>query len=246
MPVRPTVLIAALGASLALMTAGCSQPASETSASAPDAVDRMARAEVEAIVKDYLLNNPEVVAEVIESLGAHERQKTFASLISHDRDPTLGPKDAPITIVEFFDYNCGYCKSANEWVLKQVDDRRNDVRVVFKEYPILKQTSLASAKAALAADKQGKYREMHVALMHSRDLSDEGIEATAKSVGLNIDRWKKDMASADLERLIENVYRESDAAGVEGTPGFFINGEFVNGFNEATLDKILADLREGA
>jgi protein-disulfide isomerase len=227
---------------LALSLAACSGANNETAA--PDAVDRMARAEVEAIVKDYLVNNPEVVAEIIESLGAHERNKTFDSLVSHGLDPELGPKDAPITIVEFFDYNCGYCKSANEWVLKQLDDRRNDVRVVFKEYPILRETSLEAAKAALAANKQGKYREMHSALMHAGDLSNENIEKIAKSVGLNIDRMKKDMESAEFQRHFENVYRESEAAGVEGTPGFFINGEFVNGFNEAALERILKEQRE--
>ncbi len=227
---------------LALSLSACSGASNDIAA--PDAVDRMARAEVEAIVKDYLINNPEVVSEVLSELGAHERRKTFDTLIAHGQDPSLGPKDAPITVVEFFDYNCGYCKAANEWVLKQVDGRGNDVRVVFKEYPILRETSLEAAKAALAAHKQGKYREMHSALMHAGDLSNENIEKIAKSAGLNIDRMKKDMASAEFQRHFETVYREAEAAGVEGTPGFFINGEFVNGFNEASLDRILKEARE--
>ena len=147
-------------AALALLAACSAQ-------SAPDSVDRMARSEVEAIVREYLVSNPEALAAGLEALQKQEQAKLFARLASHPDDPSLGPKDAPVTIVEFFDYNCGYCRVANDWVFDTIDDRSGDVRVIFKEYPILAESSILAARAALAAHRQGKYREMHVALMTS-------------------------------------------------------------------------------
>jgi protein-disulfide isomerase len=106
----------------ALILAACS---GQKQTSAPEAVDRMARQEVEAIVKDYLLNNPEVLVEAFTELDRRQSQASFEKLISHDNDPSVGPKDAPVTIVEFFDYNCGYCKAANDWVMDQAADRNS-------------------------------------------------------------------------------------------------------------------------
>ena len=235
-----TLLISAVSAAT-LLLAACSQ-----GGKVPDSVDRMARSEVEAIVKNYLISNPEVLSEAITALGKHEQQKVFASLLTQSNDPSLGPKDAPITIVEFFDYNCGYCKAATDWVFNQVDDRQGDVRVVFKEFPILAESSLDAAKAALAADRQGKYREMHNALMKTRDLTPEGLEKTARSVGLDVAKWKTDMASDGVLIQIDQVRMQGEQAGVQGTPGFFINGQFLNGFHEETLRRAIDNARKEA
>jgi protein-disulfide isomerase len=223
-----------------LALAACSQ------AGAPASIDRMAKSEVEAIVKDYLLQNPEVLSEALTALGKHEQGKLFAALLAEGGDPVIGPQNAPITIVEFFDYNCGYCKAATEWVFEQAADKRGDVKVVFKEFPILAESSVEAAKAALAADRQGKYREMHVALMKTRDLSSEGIENVAKSVGLDVTKWKKDMASDGVLIQIDKVMSQAEQAGIQGTPGFFINGEFLNGFNAERLDQIVERARDAA
>ena len=238
----------------ALALAACT---GQKQASAPDAVDRMARQEVEAIVKDYLLNNPEILVEAFTELDRRQQQASFEKLISHDNDPSIGPKDAPITIVEFFDYNCGYCKAANEWVLRQAGDKNGKVRVVFKEFPILRESSRIAAKAALAADKQGKYRDMHVALMKSKALApmtEDGkedldgtlkeIERVAASVGLNVAQLRKDMASDALSVKIDDVHREAAGAGIEATPGFFVNGQMLQGFNEEQLDQMIAKARD--
>lgn len=211
---------------------------------APDQVDRMARSEVEAIVKDYLVSNPEVLQEALAEVHQLERRQIFAQLVAEPDDPTIGPADAPITIVEFFDYNCGFCRQANDWLFEQVDDRRGDIRVVFKEYPILAQTSLGAAQAALAAERQGKYREMHVALMKSPDLSEEGIAKIAKSVGLDQEQFERDMADPKILEHIQRVYGEAEEVGVEGTPGFFVNGEFHNGFRKETMQALLEDARK--
>lgn len=233
---KPTLLV--LGA---LAFAACSQ-----AGGAPSSVDRMAKSEVEAIVKEYLLKNPEVLSEALTELGKHEQDKLFTSLLAEGGDPVIGPKDAPITVIEFFDYNCGYCKVANEWVFEQAADKRGDVKVVFKEFPILAETSVEAAKAALAADRQGKYREMHIALMKTKDLTPAGIDKVATSVGLDMAKWKSDMASDGVLIQIDRVMGQAERAGIQGTPGFFINGEFLNGFDKGRLDKIIEEARAEA
>jgi protein-disulfide isomerase len=234
--VRLTILSA-----LTCLAAAC---APEGGDKAPQSVDRMARSEVEAIVKDYLINNPEVLSEAIRALSAHEQNKMVDRLASSDEDPSLGPKDAKITIIEFFDYNCGYCHAAYPWLFRQLDADTKDVRVIFKELPILAESSLTASKGALAADRQGKYREMHLALMRSKDLSEAGVEATAKSIGLDMKRFNADMNDESVMAHIADVARQSEEAGIRGTPGFFINGEFINGFDEAALERMIQDARK--
>jgi protein-disulfide isomerase len=255
---RTLALCAAALAGLAL--AACSPKAAETAqvTSAPASVDRMPREEVEAIVKNYLLTNPEILVEAFTELDNRHNQENFAKLVSHDNDPSIGPKNAKVTIVEFFDYNCGYCKAANEWVMKEATDRSGEVRVIFKEFPILRDSSELAAKAALAADKQGKYREMHVAMMKSKAIAGPvvngredtaptrvEIERIAKSVGLNMDRFKKDMESDAFALHIQRVHEEAAGANIDSTPGFYINGKFLAGFSEKQLDEMIAKAREG-
>src|SRR5262249_3062609 len=150
--------------------------------------------------------------------------EAFANLTAHDNDPSLGPKNAPITMVEFFDYNCTFCKAANPWVFQQLDSSKGQVRIVFKEFPILHEDSIAASKAALAANRQGKYREMHLAMMRTKDFTQDHLEQIAKSVGLNVEKFRKDMADPAFQAHIERVHREAQEASVDATPGFFING----------------------
>jgi protein-disulfide isomerase len=249
-----TLILGAAALALTASLAACT-PKTETAqaTSAPASVDRMPKEEVEAIVKDYLMKNPEVLVAAFEELDRRHGEAQFAKLVSHNNDPSIGPKDAAVTIVEFFDYNCGYCKAANEWVMKEAGDRNGKVRVVFKEFPILRESSEVAAKAALAANKQGKYREMHIALMKSKALAPmtpegkEDLEGTrreidriAKSVGLNLDKLHKDMASDMASVHIDNVHREAAEAGIEATPGFFVNGQMLAGFSEKQLDDMIA------
>lgn len=232
-------LFPAVAAAFAL--AACSQ-----SAGAPETVDRMARSEVEAIVRDYLINNPEVLSEAIDALAAHERTKLVADLQSNDNDPMLGDANAPITIVEFIDFNCTFCRAADAWVFEQLDDKRRDVRVIFKHLPLLEsrtRTSVAAARAALAAHRQGKYREMHLALIKAEDLSDASIEAIAKSVGLDLERFRRDAADGAVLDHIGVTFEEAGRAGVEGTPGFYINDQFIPGFDEQALEAAVRSAR---
>jgi protein-disulfide isomerase len=232
---------AALALSTLALAPACT---GERSGEAPGSVARMPASEVESIVRSYLLENPEILAEAFSELNRREQAKLFQDIISNPDDPSIGPENAKVVVVEYFDYNCGYCKAANEWLFRQVDDKRGDVRVIFKEMPILAETSLIAARGALAADRQGRYRDMHLALMKARDLSQAGVEATAQSLGLDMKRFRSDMASDDVLAHIETVARESERAQVRGTPGFFINGEFLNGFDEARLSALIEQARK--
>jgi protein-disulfide isomerase len=238
-----------LGAAIAL--AACGGKPKEVAA--PDAIDRMSKAEVEAIVKEYLVREPEVLLEAFAELEKREQESKiaaaegmWANIIKADGDPVLGPKNAPITIVEFTDYNCGFCKAATPWLMEQVDNKRGDIRVIMKESAVRGENSEFAAKAALAAHKQGKYREMHVALMKAppNSISPELVERLAKSIGLDFERLKRDMQDASLDKLIEKHVEEFSNAGLDGTPAFFINGRYVSGFNQESLDALIATARE--
>jgi protein-disulfide isomerase len=224
-------------AAILLLAAACGGKPQEIAA--PDSVDQMSKAEVWAIVKEGLLREPEILVEAFTELERRQTEAAFVRLTAHDNDPSVGPKNAPIVIVEFFDYRCPYCKAANDWLFKQADNRNGQVRVIFKEFPILSEESAVAARAALAADRQGKYREMHTALMKVPNFSSESIERAAKSVGLNMDRWKRDMADPRLEEHIARVHREAQEAGIDATPGWFINGQTYQGFHEPKLEEMM-------
>lgn len=235
-----TILAAAAAALLALTGCGKAAPS----------VPQMSDADFDAKLKQSLLAHPEVLAEAFTELERREKAKEDVKLAGFSKkfasepgDPTLGPKDAKITMVEFFDYNCGHCREAYPWMFQQLDAKSNDVRVVFKEFPILAPSSIDAAKAALAANKQGKYREMHLALMHSHDLSPAGIEKSAQSVGLDMARFKADIASKEMDAHLERVAKEAEEANIQGTPGIFINGGFLAGFNEQIVEQMMQKTR---
>ncbi|HHI88595.1 MAG TPA: hypothetical protein ENK01_01460, partial [Hellea balneolensis] len=155
-------------------------------AKAQSGVDTANRAEVEQIVKSYILEHPEIIEQALDNLKEKRDRESILAVgdeIWHDkRDASYGPKNAKVTMVEFFDYNCSFCKHSSSWVRSVLDAHPKDVRVIFKELPILDRrtrTSRKAARAALAAARQGKYKEMHFALMGANGLSDAFIEKTA-------------------------------------------------------------------
>ncbi len=240
----------AISALLALGAAACSGG----EVKAPDSVGGLEKAQVEAIVKEYLLREPEILLEMQTAFQRNQlASQTLAAegawdkLISSSKDdPFIGRKDAPITIVEFSDYDCGVCKTAVPWVMSQVDDRRSDIRVIVKESAVRGEDSRRAAIAAMAAHQQGKYREMHVALMKApaNAYTPANLETIAQSVGLDIARWKKDMASEQLISHVDRSVEEFDMAGLQGTPSFLINGRFVGGFGQEELESLIEATRQ--
>ena len=227
---------------IGLMTASCAEAGPTTT---------MSKTEIETLVKNYLLENPEVIRDAIIKLQEKEvvqeqelQRESIASakdaLENDPRDASIGPDDAKVTIVEFFDYNCGYCKRATPWVEETVEKYGNDVRVVFKELPILDdrtKTSRLASRAALAADKQGKYAEMHFALMNQKRLSGDIIRETAEEIGLDMRRYDADLADPTIDQHINDTLQLANRLpALTGTPFFVVGDEYVSGADTARLE----------
>ncbi|MGB0906741.1 MAG: DsbA family protein [Maricaulaceae bacterium] len=223
--------------------AGCAQAAPS----------QMERAEIESIIQDYLMKNPELVRDALEELDAKEEREAIAAVVAtidkDNRDIIIGPKNAKVTIVEFFDYNCGFCKRSTDWLGDVMDKHPKDVRVIFKELPILDRrtrTSRNASKAALAAAKQGKYREMHFALMGATALSAERIDALAKEAGVDVVKMRADMANPAFEKQIDDTIRMAGSIpSLTGTPYFIINNETLAGADTDRLQALLEAALEG-
>lgn len=222
-------LLLTFAAGSAIFMAACSQ-------SGVDTTDREA---IEEIVHAYIMDNPQVIEDAFAQRAEAERQDEINKIASAalenvealNRDPndfTIGPEDAKITVVEFLDYRCGNCKNTAEWALSLPEKFDNDVRVVFKEYPILSPQSETAALAALAAGKQGKYIEMHMALMeldNSSGFSDEAIDEVALQAGIDVAQMRADMASNDVQFAVAKSKSLARQIGVTGTPNFLISAD---------------------
>jgi protein-disulfide isomerase len=202
--------------------------------------DSLSKADVETIVKDYLMANPEIILEAVDSYRQKQEQamleaaeksidKNIALLTSADAPSTGNPK-GDVTVVEFFDYNCGYCKRALPDIQTLLKADKN-LRIVFREMPILSEASMAASQWALAAHKQGKYFEFHTALMEHKGSTDAAaLEKLAKSVGLDVGRMKKDAASKEIDDMIKKDVMMATEIGIRGTPAFIVNGELHRGY----------------
>lgn len=207
---------------------------------------------IRSIVKEYLLEQPEILREVIaelnrrqEEAATKERQKALSSLYKEETPFSMG--DGKITLVEFFDYNCGYCRKAFENVVSVAKDE-GDLRIVFVEFPILSEDSRIASQAAIASAKQNKYFEYHAALMrHNGPVTSDAVFKIAADVGLDIDKLKSDMKDPEVDALIERNLQLGTAMGVQGTPAMFIGDEAIPGAPEdltSILKTAVANIRE--
>jgi protein-disulfide isomerase len=148
----------------------------------------------------------------------------FDKITSHD-SPLRGSPMAPVTIYEFSDFQCPHCKTASPLLKKLVEESNGKVKLVFKQYPLLAHPKAREAsKAAIAADKQGKFWEMHDLLFKSQDdLQTADLDDYAKKIGLDMKRFKADMQSKEAEKKIDADIAEGHAAGVDATPSIFVN-----------------------
>lgn len=159
--------------------------------------------------------------------------------IPTDHSPSVGPANAPITLVEFSDFQCPYCAAAVPQIKAILKAYPSQARLFFKEYPLdfHPQAGIA-AEAAVAAQKQGKFWAMHDAMYaHPDRLSRQDLMADAKKLGLNMQQFETDLNSAGVKQIIMRDIKEGDRAGVQGTPTLFINGQRYNGPLEADILK---------
>jgi protein-disulfide isomerase len=221
--------------------------------SAASAVTPEQRKAFKGVIKDYLLKNPIIIREAIQALQAQEEAakqaqaaaalKTHKDQLFYDKtSPVAGNPKGDITVVEFFDYNCGYCKRVTP-TLKAVMEKDPNLRVVYKEFAILGPQSITAARAALAAQKQGKYKEFHEGLMMGQ--SDENsIAALTNLLGMDYSKLRKDMADPKIQQVLQKNYQLATTLGINGTPAFVIGERlFPGAIGEAALTQIIREER---
>jgi protein-disulfide isomerase len=207
-------------------------------------------------VRAYLLAHPEVIAEAVQILqqrqqmaqteAAQQTISTRADEIFHSPlSPVGGNPDGDVTLVEFFDYNCHYCR-ASAPALREILGNDRQLRFVYKEFPILGPGSTFAARAALAAKRQGKYGPLHDALFQTPEsLTEESVLATAASVGLELERLKRDMADPSIAAEIKHNQELAAALGINGTPSWIVGEELIPGaVDRATLEQRIASVRQ--
>jgi protein-disulfide isomerase len=194
---------------------------------------------IKELAIEAILEQPEVIEEAITRLRQIQEQRQQEAVVKtlinrrkeFERDPNapvLGNVDGDVTIVEFFDYNCPYCKRAAEpvQILLEADAK---IRLVYREWPILSEGSVFAARAALASRKLGKYEEMHVALMSARRADENSTIKIAEGLGLDIAQLRRDMQSPEVEQHISLSVDLASNIGINGTPAFVIGNQLAPG-----------------
>jgi protein-disulfide isomerase len=239
--------------------AATTEPAgTQSSAPTVSAFTPAQRKELETIIKDILLNNPEIMLEVqnaLESKMDKIQAERMAVAIKENATELYRPPGSPIVgnvkgdvpVIEFFDYNCGYCKKALTEVT-QLMDKDKKVRVIMKEFPILAKGSEEASRVALAAKMQGKYWEFHRAMLESQGQANEASALRiAEKLGLDMARLKKDMASPEVKKEIDDTRQLATKMGIQGTPHFIIGDRIIAGAPEnltELLGKHVSDVRK--
>lgn len=207
--------------------------------------------QIDKQIEDYFMRNPEKLEQALENMQAFmedrtNRQQAEALLQNADKlyrdeaDYTMGPQNAPITIVEFFDYNCGYCKRSFAPLMEVLEENK-DVRLVFKEYPILGEPSYLASSTALAINDKMKYLTYHSKLMtHSGRVSQAVVEKILGELKLPPQKLQADARSDKYVLQLAETRQLADAIGVNGTPAFVINGQlFPGALNKAELTQAI-------
>jgi protein-disulfide isomerase len=217
----------------------------------------MSQDEFEQRVRTYLLEHPEVIADAINRLQERQAQqdtaqvtaelKAHADEVFRDPDSPVGGNPAgDVTLVEFFDYNCPYCRQMAP-VMTQAEADDPQLRIVYKEFPILGPGSVIAAKAALAANKQGKYVAFHRALYQIRGPVEEGkVLDAAATMGLDVGRLKADMQDPAIAGVVDRNLKLAQALRITGTPGFVAGDQILVGATDLkTLQAVLQAVRGG-
>lgn len=211
--------------------------------------------DIETVVRDYLLANPELMLEIqtaldtrLQAQADNRAKKAIADnakdLFKRADSPAAGKADGDITVVEFFDYNCGFCKRGLDDIVKLIDGDKN-VRVVFKELPILSKASEEAARVALAAKLQGKYWDVHRALLAHRGQADKASALDiAEKLGLDKAKLEADMTSEAVTKEIELVRNLASKMNINGTPHFLVGDHSIAGAPDDLLEQLKTKIAE--
>jgi protein-disulfide isomerase len=212
---------------------------------------------IQKLIIKTIKERPKIILEALRSIEAKQKnskevlvQRTLTErsdeIYRNADDPVGGNPDGDVTLVEFFDYRCGYCKRVHPSVMKLIREDGN-IRYVYKEFPILGPDSVYAARAALASQPQGKYAEFSNALMESRGSLDKGRVLTiARKTGLDTASLEKEMGAmkSDIERILQNNYKLAQELNIDGTPGFVVGDLVIRGAVEfKALKSVVAQTR---
>ncbi len=247
--VVPVLIVTIVGISFVM------EPGSRVDDETPKAASPVPPDEFEQRVEAYILNNPEIIFEAVERLQARSRDaeasdaeaalKARADEVFHDSaNPVGGNPDGDVTLVEFFDYNCPYCRTVAP-VVNDAVASDPQLRIVYKEFPILGPNSQFAAKAALAAHRQGRYLNFHEALMEADGAANEGsVLRIAAKVGLDVDRLRTDMEDPAIQAALSRNFELAQALRINGTPGFVVGEQIRRGATDlSTLQEIVRQVR---
>ncbi len=232
-----------------------SAPAQSTSSERLSAAQRQ---EVQGLIKEFLVSNPEILLEVQNALEAKmdklQAERVAAAIKGNAKEifrpaasPVVGNAKGDVTVLEFFDYNCGYCKRAFGDVARLVD-QDSQVKLIMKELPILSKGSEEAAKVALAAKMQGKYWEFHRAMIEAPGQAGEASALrVAEKLNLDMAKLKKDMVSSAVKKEIDDTRALAQKLGIQGTPHFFVGDRIIPGAPEnlyEQMSKLVAAVRK--
>jgi protein-disulfide isomerase len=219
--------------------------------------EELSPGELDQRIRDYILQHPEVIVEALrrleaqrEAAAANETQSVITSrreeIFNDPATPVGGNPDGDVSIVEFFDYNCPYCRK-NAPTLAELERTDPNLRFVYKEWPILGPGSEFAARAALASMRQGKYVAYHKAMMAvSGRITEDKVLEVAGTVGIDVEQLKRDIKDAAINEAIERNRDLARALGVTGTPAFLVNEQFLPGLQEMpVLQSVIRLTREG-
>lgn len=218
-------------------------------------LDTQQKKEIEALVREYLLNHPEILREMSDNLQAKEQlaaqearvtalKDNAADVFQTGSDPVAGNPKGDVTVVEFMDYNCGWCKKGMGEIASLIEHDKN-VRVVFKEFPIFGAGSEFAARAAIAATKQGKYWPLHQALFsHDGPVTEEVTRQIAADLGIDMARLDADMQDESVIKTISTTQQLATALQINGTPAFIIDDKVFPGYvPKSELLKAIEEVR---
>ncbi len=253
---KSLVVLLALAAAILILPGDAA--AQSAPRSFPDGLTDQQKEDVQELIGEYLRNNPEIVLEAIQVLQrreqARQNQQQRSNLASYRREleraptsPAGGNPKGDITVVEFFDYRCSFCKQVLP-AIQELLRTDGNIRWVFKELPILTPESRVAARAALAAWNQDrdKYMDFYTALMESHgSLSERNILRMAGNVGLDPEAIKAGLNNPEVEQALQRNFQLAERLGIRGTPGFIIGDQVVPGaISLRTMRQMIKELRE--
>ena len=208
--------------------------------------------QIENIIEKYILENPEVIIESLEKFTANQKEKEKESIVNilnnfydskiYESLPRIGNMESKLIIIEFIDYNCGYCRKTLPTIAKLIKNFDN-IQIVFIDYPILSESSETAARASLAANEQNAYFEYHTILLNNKkSINEDILYKIAKELSLDIEKFKKDMSSEKIKNNIIKNVKFANSLKIRGTPSFIIGKQILPGaYDYEKLKKIILE-----